>query len=209
VAPDDAERLVGDGYDRVADAYARLEGKATWPRARWLGGLLARLPERSRVLDLGCGSGVPVLRAVAAGGHAAVGVDVSAEQIARARTNVPEAELRCGSFLELDVAPGAFDAVVSLYAIEHVPRETHAGLLAAIRRALRDGGWLLLTFETGDVPGLVGDWLGAPMYFSHFDAATSVELVRAAGFEVVAARTETQLEGARPVDYLWVLARAV
>jgi SAM-dependent methyltransferase len=208
MTPGDLERLVGDGYDRVAGAYARLEGEAPWPRGRWVEELLARLPEPSRVLDLGCGSGIPVLRALVERGHAALGVDVSAEQIARARANVPEAELRCGSFLELDVAPATFDAAVSLYAIEHVPRETHARLLETIRRALRAGGWLLLTVETGDEPGVVGDWLGAPMYISHFDAATSEQLVRDAGFEIVAARTETQLEGGRPVEYLWVLAQA-
>ncbi len=66
---------------------------------------------------------------------------------------------------------------------------------------------MLVTFEIEDRPDTVATWLGAPMFFSHFDAATNEALVREAGFEVVRAEEQTQLEGGRPVPYLWVLAR--
>jgi cyclopropane fatty-acyl-phospholipid synthase-like methyltransferase len=201
------DKLVAEGYDRVADAYARLERETDWPRMRWLGDLLRRLPPHARVLDLGFGSGIPATRAILDHGHGAIGVDVSREQLDRARKNVPEAEFVLASALDLEFAPESLDAVVSFYVIEHVPRETHAALLASIYAWLRDGGYLLLTFETGDEPGVIGEWLGAPMYFSHFDAETNERLVRETGFEVVKAEQETQLEGPRPVPYLWVLAR--
>jgi cyclopropane fatty-acyl-phospholipid synthase-like methyltransferase len=55
--------------------------------------LLELLPARARVLDLGCGSGIPATRALVDAGHAVVGVDVSREQVERARRNVPEAEI--------------------------------------------------------------------------------------------------------------------
>jgi hypothetical protein len=32
----DAKRMVEQGYDQVAQDYARLEGVAEWPRMRWL-----------------------------------------------------------------------------------------------------------------------------------------------------------------------------
>jgi ubiquinone/menaquinone biosynthesis C-methylase UbiE len=203
----DVDRLVAAGYDRVADAYEGLEGGGEWPRMRRLDDLLARLRPGSRVLDLGCGSGVPALRAIAAAGHSAVGVDVSPGQLERAARNVPEAELVRASALDLELPGESLDAVVVLYAIEHLPRAAHAALLASIQRWLRGCGWLLITFETGDEPGVVGDWLGAPMFFSHFDARTSERLVREVGFEVVWAEEETQSEGERAVPYLWLLAR--
>jgi len=40
--------------------------------------------ERARVLDLGCGNGVPVAKALAVGGHDVTGVDLSAVQVERA-----------------------------------------------------------------------------------------------------------------------------
>ncbi len=38
-------------------------------------------------------------------------------------------------------------------------------------------------------------------------ATTTLELIKAAGFEVVEQAVESQLEGERPVFFLWVLAR--
>ncbi len=45
------------------------------------------------------------------------------------------------------------------------------------------------------------------MFFSQYDAETTLELVRAAGFQVVEHAVESQLEGERQVSFLWVLAR--
>ncbi|MBD0316914.1 MAG: class I SAM-dependent methyltransferase [Thermoleophilia bacterium] len=203
----EVEKLVAEGYDRVADAYEALEGDREWPRMRWLRDLLRRLPPCARVLDLGCGAGVPATRAIVGHGHAALGVDVSRDQIERARKNVPEADFVVASALDLELPPGSLDAIVAFYVIEHMPRETHRDLLASMYGWLRENGWLLLTFETGDEPGIVGNWLGAPMYFSHFDAETNEKIVREAGFNVVRAAEESQSEGGQTVPYLWVLAR--
>jgi cyclopropane fatty-acyl-phospholipid synthase-like methyltransferase len=201
------DRLVARGYDRVADAYAALEGELEWPRLRRLRELLELLPKRARVLDLGCGSGVPATRALVDAGHTVVGVDVSREQAERARRYVPEAQIVEASALELELEAESLDAVVAFYVIDHLPREEHGTLLASIRSWLRPGGWLLLTFDTADHPGVVADWLGTPMFFSQFDPETSERLVREAGFDVVSAARETQLEGTREVTFLWVLAR--
>jgi hypothetical protein len=76
-----------------------------------------------------------------------------------------------------------------------------------LRRWLKPSGYLLFTIEPDDEPGVVGEWLGAPMFFSHFGAEDALALVRDAGFEIVDQAVEAQLEGAREVSYLWVLAR--
>ena len=51
------------------------------------------------------------------------------------------------------------------------------------------------------------DWLGAPMYFSHHDAATNRALVEEAGFRIEAARVEVADEDVVPSPFLWVVAR--
>jgi hypothetical protein len=56
-------------------------------------------------------------------------------------------------------------------------------------------------------PGSVRDRLDRPMFFSQHDAETTLELIRAAGLQVVEQAVEPQLEGERPVFFLWVLAR--
>jgi cyclopropane fatty-acyl-phospholipid synthase-like methyltransferase len=201
------ELLVAEGYDLVADAYAALEGSEPWPRLAWLDSLLERVGAGGRVLDLGCGSGLPVARLLVDRGYAVTGVDVSREQLSRARANVPEAQLLEAGALELELPAASHDAVVALYVLDHVPRERLGQLLRTIGSWLRDGGWLLATFETGDEPGTVGTWLGAPMFFSSYLPATTLRLVSEAGFEIVGAEKQRQLEGAREVEYLWLLAR--
>ncbi|MBD0329153.1 MAG: hypothetical protein ICV64_03515 [Thermoleophilia bacterium] len=62
--------------------------------------------------------------------------------------------------------------------------------------------------EDADRPGVVGGWLGAPMFFSGHDAATLRRLVDEAGFAVERAAVETQREQGRDVSFTWILARA-
>ena len=88
-----------------------------------------------------------------------------------------------------------------------MPRDEHAAIFERFRRWLDPGGHLLFTIEPEDEPGIVGDWLGEPMFFSQHDAETTLTLVRAAGFEVLRAEVETQVEGDLEVAYLWMLAR--
>jgi cyclopropane fatty-acyl-phospholipid synthase-like methyltransferase len=202
---DDPARIVAAGYDRVAEEYARLEEGVEWPRLRRLQALLAQLEPGSDVLDVGCGNGVPALQEIARE-HRAVGVDVSARQVELARANVPEARVLHADVRELDFAPASFDAIVSFYALDQIPREEHAAVLARWRAWLRPGGRLLLSVEDGDRPDAVGDWLGVPMFLSHFDAGTATRIAAETGFTIDSAETEEQLEGGSPVRYLWLLA---
>ena len=59
-----------------------------------------------------------------------------------------------------------------------------------------------------DSPGDVEpDWLGAPMYWSHFDSTTNVAMIGTAGFEIVSSQEETISEDGVPVTFLWVVGR--
>jgi SAM-dependent methyltransferase len=101
----DPKHVVAAGYNKVADAYLERLGVSA-VRDKWFGRLVDSLPASGgRVLDLGCGAGIPVARDLAALGHAVVGVDGSAQQIVRARQNVPEA-----TFIEADLCEGVFEA---------------------------------------------------------------------------------------------------
>jgi hypothetical protein len=50
------------------------------------------------------------------------------------------------------------------------------------------------------------DWLGAPMYWSGFDRATSTRLIAAAGLHLLRAEEETVEEFGVPITFLWVIA---
>jgi cyclopropane fatty-acyl-phospholipid synthase-like methyltransferase len=203
---DERKELVAAGYDEVGAEYARLEQpEQAWPRIRLLRDLLSRLQPGSSVLDLGCGNGVPALREIVRL-HKGVGVDISKRQIVLARANVPGAQLLHADAAELDFPPGYFDAVVAFYVLDHLPREEHAHLLAKLYDWLTPGGFLLFSIEPEDEPASVGEWLGKPMFFSRFDAETTLRLVRDEGFEVLDSHTAVQIEGTEDVEFVWVLA---
>jgi SAM-dependent methyltransferase len=76
--------------------------------------------------------------------------------------------------MALEFAPGSFDAVVSLYALIHLPLHEQQELLARIAGWLRPGGCFLCTTGNTAWTGTEDDWLGggAEMWWSHADAAT-------------------------------------
>src|SRR5262245_21044946 len=90
IMPSDPKLVVAHGYDVVAGTYLKRHGKSV-VRDRWLQEMIARLPDAARVLDLGCGAGVPVAHRLTERGFDVVGVDGSVEQIKLARRNVPNA----------------------------------------------------------------------------------------------------------------------
>jgi ubiquinone/menaquinone biosynthesis C-methylase UbiE len=200
------KRVVEQGYNRVAHEYAHLEGATEWPRMRWLRKLLSRLNPGSSVLDLGCGSGDPADIEIAKQ-YPITGVDISQAQIDLARQNVPAGHFLHGDVGSVEFPSTSFDAVVSFYTLEHIPRQEHATILWRIYQWLRPGGWLLLSMEAADVEGWMGEWLGVPMFMSCFDPETVKRLVSAAGFELVETAIEAQVEQSHDVPYLWLLAR--
>jgi SAM-dependent methyltransferase len=134
-AQDEHVDIVRRGYDALSARY-RADDAGAGQYGPWIAELLATLSSESRVLDLGCGCGVPVSRDLSARGHIVTGVDVSDVQIARARRLVPDATFVRADATGLRLAPESCDAVVALYSIIHMPLTAQPLLLRAI------AGWL-------------------------------------------------------------------
>jgi SAM-dependent methyltransferase len=206
--PDPRTDTVRRGYDRLASAFlewgARVEGD---PRERFTDEFVAMLPAGGAVLDLGCGAGIPSTRRLAES-FEVTGADISGEQIALARREVPGATFIQADLLELDLAAASFDGVAALYSISHVPREEHARVFADVRRWLRPGGVFLASLGVGGIADWTGEWLGVPMFFSSHDAATNRRLLAEAGLAVVHAEAVTMREPQGDATFLWVICRA-
>jgi len=203
----DPKRVVADGYDAIAETYRDWAEADAWPRLEWLSLLEAQLADGCDVLELGCGAGVPVTRRLAER-HRVTAVDLSPRQVALARSKVPGATVLQGDALALELPDASFDAVVSLYMTGHVPRDEQAELLRRIARWLRPGGHVLMTLTRGASDGVVEeDWLGAPMFFAGEEPETSLDRLRACGFELLCAELVAQVEFGREVQFPWVLAR--
>ena len=204
---DRRKEIVAAGYDRLADTYLEWGRKVTHdPRQRMLAEFMSRLPDGGRVLDLGCGAGLPSTGDLARR-FRVVGVDISPVQLELARRNVPTAEFVPGDITEVDFADSTFDGVAAFYAISHVPREEHQRLFTDIFRWLVPGGLFLATLGASDAPDWTGDWLGEQMFFSSHDADVNRGLLKTAGFELLLDEVLQTGEPDGSVSFLWVIAR--
>lgn len=182
---DDPKQVVRRGYDALSRRYDEATG-ADSKYGEWIQPLIARLEPGSRILDLGCGSGVPVARALTAAGHHVVGVDISEVQISRARELVPDGEFVNADVMGVEFPAESFDAVVSLYALIHMPLDEQPQLLARVANWLQPGGKFVCTTGHTAWTGTDDNWLdgGAAMWWSHADAATYRGWLTDAGFTI-------------------------
>ena len=186
--------ILREGYRQLGTAFDAWRDRIVGdPRGEWRDLLASKLREDARVLELGCGAGDSGLQ------HFDwTGVDL----VARA-PDVVEAD-----FLALELPEGSFDACVSFYVFNHVPRGRLPELLAKIHRWLVPGGWFMHAFGTTDNPGWRGTWIDdAPVFFSGYEPPVNSRLVREAGFEIerdeVVSFEEPEGEG----RFQWILAR--
>lgn len=188
----DQRNVVQAGYDDIAAAYD--EYRETVPHCDFEATItdefFESLADGCRVLDAGCGGGKPVLQRLGRT-YDPVGLDISQSQLALSRERVPTARFTKGDLARLPFADDSFDAVVSFYAIIHVPKAEHEQVLSEFHRVLRPGGALLVSM--GAVEGWEGrndDWLNTDtaMAWSYFGPEKSRSIIEDAGFDVEAAR---------------------
>ena len=165
-------------------------------RAAWGSKVDGYVQAGERVIELGCGTGVPVGRLLS-GRYAYTGVDASPGMLARARRAVAgDATLLHGDMHSVFFAPDSLGAVIAFYSISHTPREQHASLVHRIAAWLRPGGVFVGNLHYQDDPDdFEANWLGAgPMRWSGFDGATNRRLLIEAGLVVIECEPITQIE---------------
>lgn len=201
----DYKRIVQSGYDNIADRYLA-ERDRDAENVRLLNDFIELLAPNSKVLDAGCGAGIPIAQ-ILAEHFDVIGVDFSEAQIERATKNVPNARFYCQGMTEINLPGESLDGICSYYAIIHIPREEHAALFANFHRMLRTGGVALLCLGAEDLADDIDeDFLGTRMYWSHYNSETYLKMLKECGFSIIWAKLvkDETCEGAK---HLFVLAQ--
>jgi SAM-dependent methyltransferase len=176
------------GYDFVAEEYAshlfdELRQKPL--DCELLDRFAARVKGAGLVCDLGCGPG-QVAHYLRDRGVAVCGMDLSPKMVEQARRLSPGIEFSEGDMLALPVADENWAGIAAFYAIVNLPPDDHALAMREMCRALKPGGWLLLSFHVGGeivhVDNLWGCATALDFYF--FRTGQVTECLRAAGFSV-------------------------
>lgn len=180
----DFKKTVKEGYNAIADRYLA-ERTRDSEDVRLLDDFIERLPANAKVLDAGCGAGIPISQMLSE--HFDVtGVDFSEAQIELAKQHIPSANFICQDMTRLDFPENTFDGICSYYAIIHIPREEHQPLLANFYRMLKRGGFALLCLGAEHlIDDIDENYLGARMYWSHYDIDTYLKMLKDCGFAVI------------------------
>jgi len=181
------KRLVKTGYNQVADEYLASRTRDS-EDIHLLDDLTRSLSKNAKILDAGCGAGIPVAQ-ILSKRFKVTGVDFSITQIELAKKNVPDASFICQDMSRLDFPDDTFDAICSYYAIIHIPREEHRSLLMNFHRILKPGGLGLFCLGAENlVDDIDENFFGTRMYWSQFDADTYLQMLKAIGFFVMWSR---------------------
>src|SRR4029077_10911999 len=132
----------GASYERMAETFTAIHDRVVETLA---------IEPGARVLDVACGTGGVALRAAQAGADV-VGVDISADPLAKARAAAEAEGLAIrfdeGDCQELPYRGAEFDGVASAFGAIFAP--DHERAAAELARACRPGGRLALTAWPAD-----------------------------------------------------------
>lgn len=138
------------------------------------------------ICDLGCGPG-QIARYLHRQGVQTLGVDLSPQMIAEAARLNPQIHFHQGNMLALPDADNSWGGIAAFYCIIHIPRGQIVDTLREMKRVLKPGGVLLLTFHIGVEITHLDEWYEKPVNldFAFYKPAEMENWLKDAGFELV------------------------
>ena len=194
------EEIVRRGYDKIAKEYQA--SRHIFKNIEELEEFASHMSKSAKILDVGCGAGVPVTKFLIEAGFDVMGVDFSESMLKLARRNVPEARFIKKDMTKLDFKDNSFDGLTAFYSIIHVPREKHSSLFQSFHRILKPNGVMLVSVGSGEWEG-TDEYCGAEMFWSHYSPEKSLELMKDAGFQIISGKH--LVRGGE--KHYWILAR--
>jgi ubiquinone/menaquinone biosynthesis C-methylase UbiE len=171
-------------YDLIADWYWTDRGRTVGVTEALA--VAATFRVGSRILDLGCGNGVPITEALVKADCRIIGLDSSTGMLAHFRDNLSGIPVVRGDARQCPFVNGGFDAAVSWGMMFHLPRGDQAAVFASVSRVLKPGAPFLFTgaeIDDADDGGITGTMNGVT--FHYYAVPSYRTLLAAHGFTLV------------------------
>lgn len=185
----DASRIIGL-YRRHGLAWEALRRDGFVERM-WLDRFLAALPRKAqgaRILDIGCGGGVPIARHVADAGCRITGIDTAPALLALARLRLPGHRWLRRDMRHL-VLGKRFDGILAWDSLFHLCVADQRRMIPRLRRHAAPGAVLL--FSSGPRHGeAIGRFEGEPLFHASLAPSAYRRLLAANGFRLLAHAAE-------------------
>lgn len=169
-------------YERVAKGFARSRDRTLYER-RWLDRALGYAPGR-KVLDLGCGPGLPIAAYLDDRRAEITGVDGAQAMVALFRQNLPRARVLHRDMRGLDLGE-EFDLILAWNSLFHLSADDQRAMFPVFAAHARVRSVLLMT--TGPEAGeAIGQVEGQEVYHASLSPEDYQALLEGQGFEVLA-----------------------
>ena len=158
----DANRyLCAKAYDLICDPWSSYRK----PINKCIQDFCKYLPEKAKILDVGCGNGYPISKYLIDSGYQVTGIDISEKMISKAK-ELP-GEFSVCDFMEY-ASDTKFDAIIAFDSLWHIPLELQKDIYNKMYDLLADGGYCLFThgIRHSEVSGEMFEQL---FYYSSLD----------------------------------------
>jgi SAM-dependent methyltransferase len=136
------ESDLSNGWETAAKAFI---GERSSIGARTVQAWAQSLQEGATIVDLGCGSGVPISQVLIDAGFAVYGIDVSPTMVAAFRSRFPNVPVACEAVERSSFFDRTFDAAVAWGFMFLLPADIQRATIHRIAQALNVGGRFLFT----------------------------------------------------------------
>nr|WP_233174094.1 class I SAM-dependent methyltransferase [Pedobacter sp. ASV19] len=179
---EDKKNKVFESYNIIADWFAENRYQGLMEKA-YLDKIIEILGKGSSILDLGCGTGMPMMGYLLSQGMQVAGVDASHRMLEIAKNNLPFAEFQLADMRELSLGK-KFDAIIAWHSFFHLPSDDQPAMFYVFKKHLNPGGILMFTSgkELGEVWGMNG---GENLFHASLDKDRYQSLLETHGFQVL------------------------
>ncbi|NJW52260.1 class I SAM-dependent methyltransferase [Salinimicrobium oceani] len=135
-----------NGYEKIAEQFLEhREHDVERTGASAVSGWAKTLAPAAAVLDLGCGSGIPISQVFMEAGMKVYGIDASPTMIGRFRSNFPGSNAACESIEQSSFFDRSFDAIIAWGLLFLLPENSQESLIKKVAGALKPHGKFLFT----------------------------------------------------------------
>lgn len=185
-------------YDLISDRWANIRRELPPKDKALFDFFIANLPKQAKVLDLGCGSGVPIAKLLDMQGFQVTGIDRSEKLLKKAKENVPRA-----SFYKKDIEDykinNIYDGIVLWDILFHLPRQEHQPILEKIYNSLSSNGLVILSSGGSEenLPPFTDFMFGVEFFYDSYPIKEFISLCKNIGFNLTKYELVNEPDGDR------------